>query len=305
MTYIKLVLTAIFWGGTFIAGRLIAPSVHPINAAFIRFVIASIFLVLLTRKLEGKLPRVTLAQLIPVILLGATGVFSYNLLFFKGLHHIHAGRASLIIAMNPIVISLLSALLFKEAFNTVKAIGIALSVTGALVVISNGQLIHAVGYHIGKGELFIFGCVASWVAYSLIGKSIMGTLSPIASVCYSSLAGTALLGIPFFINGRFQEILTYGVPEWADLFYLGFFGTVLGFFWYYEGIKIIGAMKASVFINVVPVSAIILSFFILKEPITPSLFSGGLLVITGVYATNASEMVKNGLSRLTHVIRSG
>ena len=43
ITYIKLTLTAIFWGGTFVAGRFIASDVTPINAAFLRFVIASFF----------------------------------------------------------------------------------------------------------------------------------------------------------------------------------------------------------------------------------------------------------------------
>ena len=303
ITYIKLTLTAIFWGGTFVAGRFIASDISPVNAAFLRFSIASFFLVILTRKVEGTFPVISRKQILPLFLSGATGVFFYNLLFFEGLRYIPAGRAALIIAMNPIVISLLSALLFKEKLNIIKALGIILSVTGALVVISNGQLTGVVGYHIGRGELLLFGCVASWVSYSLIGKSIMGTLSPLVSVCYSSIAGTALLAIPFLINGQFHEVITYTLPDWCNLFYLGFFGTVLGFFWYYEGINIIGPMKASVFINVVPVSAIILSYFILDEAITPSLFSGGVLVISGVYATNASEMIRTTLTRVTHNLR--
>ena len=303
ITYIKLVLTAVFWGGTFIAGRSIAADVNPVNAAFLRFTIASVFLVIFTKSMEGALPRVSAKQLIPLFLLGATGVFSYNILFFEGLHYIHAGRAALIIAMNPIVISLLAALFFREKINLIKGLGILLSVTGALVVISNGQLTHAMGYDIGRGELLICGCVASWVAYSLIGKSVMGSLSPLVSVCYSSVAGTALLAIPFLFKGQFHEITAYTIPEWFSLFYLGFFGTVLGFFWYYDAINIIGPMKASVFINLVPVSAIILSYFMLDEAITPSLFSGAVLVISGVYATNASEMIKNGLKRLTHCLR--
>ncbi len=302
-TYIKLILTAVFWGGTFIAGRSIASDVTPINAAFLRFTIASVFLIIFTRSMEGSLPRISGKQLIPLVLLGATGVFSYNILFFEGLHYIHAGRASLIIAMNPIVISLFAALFFRERLNFIKGLGILLSVTGALVVISNGDLTHAMGYDIGRGELLICGCVASWVAYSLLGKAVMGTLSPLVSVCYSSIAGTVLLAIPFLVKGQFHEIMAYTLPEWFSLFYLGFFGTVLGFFWYYDAINTIGPMKASVFINLVPVSAITLSYFILDEAITPSLFSGAVLVISGVYATNASEMIKNGLLRLTHCRR--
>jgi drug/metabolite transporter (DMT)-like permease len=70
------------------------------------------------------------------------------------------------------------------------------------------------------------------------------------------------------------------------IFYLGIFGTVVGFVWYYEGIKKIGPTKASLFINFVPVSAVILAFLILDEPITLSLFIGTILVCAGVYLTN-------------------
>jgi len=61
---------------------------------------------------------------------------------------------------------------------------------------------------------------------------------------------------------------------------------VVGFVWYYEGIKQIGPTKASLFINFVPVSAVILAFMILDEPITLSLFIGTILVCAGVYLTN-------------------
>jgi drug/metabolite transporter (DMT)-like permease len=70
------------------------------------------------------------------------------------------------------------------------------------------------------------------------------------------------------------------------LFYLGFFGTVLGFVWYYEGIKKIGPTKAGLFINVVPLSAVVLAFFLLNEPLTLSLLIGAVLVSSGIYLTN-------------------
>lgn len=292
MTYLKLLLTAIFWGGTFVAGKFLAGDVNPLDAAFIRFSIASIFLIVITRKLEGKLPRVEKRQIFPLILLGATGVFAYNVLFFTAFHHINAGKAALIIATNPIIISLLSALLFKERLDLIKGIGILLSVTGAMVVISNGHLTDFVSYEIGRGELLVSGCVVSWVAYSLIGKLVMGSLSPLAAVCYSSMIGTVFLGFTSVFNGDLTTIGTWSMIDWLCLFYLGFFGTVIGFFWYYEGIREIGPMKASVFINFVPISAITFAWLILDEPVTASLAVGGVLVITGVYSTNASRVIK-------------
>ena len=290
-TYIKLFLTACFWGGTFIAGKAIAGSVHPYCASFLRFSIASFFLILLTRQKMNHFPVPNPGQLLLIILLGATGVFAYNLFFFTGLKHINAGSASLIIATNPILISFFSAQIFKEQLNLIKIVGLLLSVSGAMLVITGGHLSNLIELKLGLGEMLICGCVLSWVCYSLLGRSIMVSLSPVASVCYSSIAGTLFLLVPALQHGLLEQISGYHLIDWASLFYLGFFGTVLGFYWYYEGIEQIGPTKSSVFINFVPISAILLSFFILHEPITLSLFSGGVLVITGVYFTNASALL--------------
>jgi drug/metabolite transporter (DMT)-like permease len=83
LIYVKLLLTAVFWGGTFIAGRAIAGSVEPFSAAFLRFAIASILLVLLTLRTEGRLPALGRGQIFPLILAGMTGVFAYNAFFLK------------------------------------------------------------------------------------------------------------------------------------------------------------------------------------------------------------------------------
>ena len=85
ITYLKLLLTAVFWGGTFVAGRSLAQNVGPFSAAFFRFAVASVFLVFLIWKVEGKITLIKKRQILPVLLLGLTGVFCYNLFFFKGL----------------------------------------------------------------------------------------------------------------------------------------------------------------------------------------------------------------------------
>jgi drug/metabolite transporter (DMT)-like permease len=292
--YIKLLVTAFFWGGTFIAGRVVARDVGPFSAAFLRFALASIFLLFLTYRVEKRFPPVRKGQLIPLILLGMTGVFSYNVFFFKGLKIIHAGRASVIIACNPVFIALFASYLFKEKLTLTKFAGIVISVIGAIVVISRGNPIEIFKGNAGLGEVFIFCCVMSWVAYSLIGKAVMKDLSPLVSVSYSSLVGAVGLFIPAYLEGILQHVSQYTKIEWFGIFYLGFFGTVLGFVWYYEGIRAIGATKASQFINFVPISAVVLAFFLLAEPITSSLVIGTLMVCAGVYLTN-STYVRKGI----------
>ena len=284
--YLKLLLTAIFWGGTFIAGRIVARDIDPFAAAFVRFAIASVLLVALTWYQEGSLPRLTKRQILPVVLLGMIGIFAYNVLFFKGMHYISAGRSALIVALNPVFISLLSAYFFHERLSLAKLAGIVLSVLGAIVVITEGRLGRELAQSLGIGDLYLFGCVAAWVAYSLIGKSVMDGLSPLASVMYSSVVGTVALLPPALFRGLLGSLSSYSANEWFSLFYLAIFGTVLGFLWYYEGIQHIGPMRASLFINFVPISAILLGFLMLSEPVTLSLLAGTILVSGGVYMTN-------------------
>lgn len=284
--YLKLCLTAIFWGGTFIAGRVVGQYASPFSSAFLRFAIASACLLYLTKRIEGKLPKLNGAQCLKIFLLGMSGVFAYNFFFFKGLQIIEAGRASVIIANNPIIIALLSAYWFKERLTPVKMTGILLSISGAVFVITRGDPLSFFHSGIGPGEACIFGSVASWVAYSLIGKTAMKDLSPLVSVAYSAVAGAALLFIPACMGGLITNLPGYPVQAWAGFVYLGVFGTVLGFVWYYEGIRTIGPTRAGQFINIVPLSAIGLAFVILGEPVTWSLMQGGVMVVTGVYLAN-------------------
>jgi drug/metabolite transporter (DMT)-like permease len=290
--YIKLLFTALFWGGTFVAGKEVSQNVGPFSIAFQRFAIASVLLILLTFKIEGKLPVLKRFQIVPVILLGLTGIFTYNVMFFKGLKIIEASRAALIVATCPVFITVFSAVFLKEKVNLIKGFGIVISVCGAIVVISKGNIGQIFRTGLGLGELYIFCCVLSWATYSLIGKVLMKTLSPLASVTYSAIVGAVALFIPACYEGVLHNFGHQSLLDWLCISYLGIFGTVIGFVWYYEGVQHLGPTKAGLFINFVPIFAILCAFTILHEPITISLVVGTVLVISGVYLTNKPSNVK-------------
>ncbi|MFW5730280.1 MAG: DMT family transporter [Desulfonatronovibrionaceae bacterium] len=297
LIYFKLLLTAMFWGGTFAAGRIVSQHLSPYSAAFLRFCIASACLLYLVRKFEGSLPRVNRFQVIQVILLGMTGVFAYNVFFFTGLQTVQAGRAAVIVATNPIFIALLAALLFKEKLSVYKISGILLSVSGAVLAITRGQPFHLLSQVISPGDLAIAGCVASWAVYSILGKYSMTSLSPHAAVAYSCVAGTLALFFPAASQDLFTNITSLPLTVWGCLIYLGYFGTVLGFTWYYQGVKSIGPSRASVFINFVPLFAIAGGFLVLGEPVDPSLIAGAAMVSTGVYLTNRAIRSRKNLPK--------
>jgi drug/metabolite transporter (DMT)-like permease len=292
LTYFSLVLTMLLWGGTFIAGRLLAESVEPASAAFLRFLIASVAMLIVTLLVEKRLIFPPKKMLLPLTLLGMTGVFAYNVFFFSGLHHISAGRASLIVASTPLIITIFAALFLGERLTSLKVCGVLLSLTGAITVISNGHPGSLLSGGFGPGEQALVGCVLSWSAYSLIGRSVLKTLSPLTAVCYSSIIGTFLLSIPATREGLFGRLSTISSLDWVSLAYLGICGTALGFSLYYQGIKKIGASRAGIFINLVPLFSILLSWLILGESIKPIVLAGGLLVLSGVTLTNFQKSKK-------------
>ena len=282
---VKLILTMAIWGGTFVVGRIIAQTMSPFTAGFGRFATASVFLWFLTNYRRDKLPRLNYRQALLVICLGLSGVLAYNLFFFLGLKDISASRAGLIIALNPVCITVASRIFFQEKLTYLKIIGVAISLYGAILIITEGNIATLFSQGIGRGELSILGCVASWVVYSLVGKLAMQELSALATTTYAVWIGTVLL-LPFVIweqNNRFPKIdLLTGL----GLAYLGILATVVAFNWYYEGIDEIGAAKAAIFINLVPMFAIIFGTIFLKESLSAIAFFGGGLVILGVTLVN-------------------
>lgn len=227
-------------------------------------------------------------MLLPLAFLGLTGVFMYNIFFFAGLKTVPAGRASLIIATNPVFIFLFSVLIFREPFSTAKLLGVFLSLAGAAIVISRGSPAGLLEGDLGLGELCIFCCVMSWVAYSLIGKSVMGSIAPLVAVAYACGMGALALFIPALLEGMAGGLTRYSLSAWLGIVYLGFFGSALGFTWYYEGIKAIGPSRAGIFINIVPVTAVLMAHWILDEPLERSLILGAVLVVMGVSLMNAA-----------------
>jgi drug/metabolite transporter (DMT)-like permease len=289
--YIKLIFVALFWGGTFTAGRIITqalPNLYMIPAAG-RYAVACLLLLPLAAKLEGGLPRLTRQQMLATFALGATGIFLYNICFFAALAHMPGGRASLFVALNPAVIALALALFFRERLSKLTWCGIALAFAGAAIVITRGDLLgawHDLSQSVGTGEVLMFCAISGWAAYTIIGRHALKGLSPIAATTYASLWGLLLLGCGAAFEWQALDLTRITWQVVASTVYMGAFGTVIAFIWYYEGIKAIGPTRTAVFNNLVPVFGISLGALLLHEPILLSMIVGGMLVIVGVSLTN-------------------
>ncbi len=136
MVYTRLLVTALFWGGTFMAGRSLSQDVAPFFRGLPPICLCLLFLVAMVSYREGSLPRPEKAVSF-LVFLGMTGVFLYNFFFFRtqvypcrpGISH-HCGKSRL---HRPV-----RRRFFQEKLSPLRICRILLCVTGAVTVISRG-----------------------------------------------------------------------------------------------------------------------------------------------------------------------
>lgn len=290
LSYVKLIATMAMWGGTWVSGRIIALELTaPLATAAVRFLIAGLALTLFAQVSGKGIPKPQGGHQWRVIWgLGFFGIFLYGLCFFYGLQKIPAGHAALVVALNPVVIVIAAWLLGQERMNPRKALGSLIALTGCLTVIGNGDPLALLHGNVGTGELLILGCVLSWTAYTFISRRATQLISPLATTLHASLVGALLLGIAALLVGDI-DITAWSLKVWASMLFLAIFGTAISYTWFSEAVRQMGAGHASVFINLVPVFAVLQAAVILDERLGLPVLFGGLLVIAGVWLTTQQK----------------
>lgn len=280
--YARLIAVPAIWGGTFVAGKHVVAVLSPMMGSFARYVVACVALLVAAFVLESGLPKLTRRQWIGTFVLGTFGVFAYNLFFMAALERLPGSRAALIIALNPAITIAISAFVLKEHLSPRRWLGVAIALFGVWIVISHGDVASIASAGIGAGELFMFGAVTSWALYTIIGRKVLGGLTPLAATNYAALWGTLMLACaaaPEFGSVRMSQF--DGVMV-GSLLYLGIGGTALAFVWYYMSVKKLGTAVTSIFNNLVPVFGVAISVLVLGEELLVSMLVGGAIAIAGV-----------------------
>jgi len=280
--YIRLITVPAIWGGTFVAGKIVVATLTPLMGSFARYVVACVALLVAAVVLEGGLPRLTARQWLATFVLGLFGVFAYNLFFMGALTRLPASRAALIIALNPAITMAISAVVLGERLSARRWAGVALALFGVAVVVSRGDFSSFASGGVGAGELFMFAAVTSWALYTILGRKVLGGLSPLAATNYAALWGTVLLGAVATPQFDTLHPSQFDARLILSLLYLGVLGTALAFVWYYMSVKKVGASSASIFNNLVPVFGVAISVLVLGEALLPSMLIGGAIAIAGV-----------------------
>lgn len=281
--YTALTISALVWGGSIVGQKLALEAFSAVETSVLRAVGALAILFPLWWWTEGGRTRLTARDLKLLSLLGL-GVLGNHLLTLFGLRYIGASTAGVIIGASPAITALLSSLLVRDIPFKAVASGCAISFAGvALVSGVGGEASSGSSPWLG-GLLVLLGLV-SWALYSIGGREVMERLSPL-TVNWTTLLFSLLLQIPLLWAD--QKLLVTGTSAvpfsgWLALLYLIVFATALGQQAWLYGVKGVGPSRAGVFVNLIPVSALLLSALVLGETIGVREVMGIVLILAGVW----------------------
>jgi drug/metabolite transporter (DMT)-like permease len=281
------ILAEIFWGFTFVAFKFANQSFRPITIVTFRLFVSLFFLfgfALLFRKLN----RIRREDQKWFLLMALAEPFFYFLGEAYGLTMVTATVGAVIISTIPLIVPFGAYYLYREKLTPLNTLGLVLSFGGVLLVVlnNNGGLAAE-----PLGVLLMFVAVLSAVIYTLIVKRLAVHYSPITITAYQSLYGL-LMFIPLFLifelpHLSFSEVST---ESFLAVTYLGVFGSGICFIIIAIGIRELGAARANIFANLIPVVTAILSFILLKEAMPLIKILGIFVVILGLLLSQISSL---------------
>lgn len=274
-----LMLTSFLWAGNFVVGKWLVGHASPMTLTSLRWMIAVLCLAPLVWATEKKLlpPR---KALLPLALMGVTGVVLFNILQFLALERTSATNIGLISTLNMISIAVFSAILLKEKIRPLQTAAMGLSLFGVALVLTKGNTDLLVSLQFNRGDLFMLAAVAIWGIYSVCSKWAMASVSPMMATLYSGVFGVAAL-LPF--NSANFTVTGINAPFVYSILYTGIVSTVVCFVLWNIGVQKLGATTSGLFLNFNPVFTALLAFLVLGERMSGIQVLGSALVILGCY----------------------
>ena len=285
-----LVFATLLWGGNFVIGRAVAGDIPPITLAFLRWVVAFlIFFPIAYSRTKKEWPMLK-KHFGAILILALTGVAAFNTLVYIGLHYTTSINASLMNSSTPIIIYILSFIFLKERLTKFQLFGTLLSLAGVLFIISGGSLESLLAFSFNKGDLIVVVAVICWSVYSLLIKTYAGKLPGYATFLVTIALG-ALMLLPFTV---YELLTTSQTIIWAPstfgaILYVGIIASIVAFLSWNTGVVALGANKAGIYLNFIPLFATIFAVIFLDEKLLVAQIVGGIAVIAGVFITTLKK----------------
>jgi drug/metabolite transporter (DMT)-like permease len=285
-----MVLVALLFAGGFVSSKVTVSEVEPAVVAFARFALAGTVMMGLVAYRTPRELRLKREDLPLLFAIGLAVVAAYNLLILWGLTMAPASDAGMIVpAVAPFTTMLLAAALYNEPLTRRKLFGAVACVLGQVLIFYGVLQSSPAMPQRPLGALLLFLAALCWGLYGVLGRAAAARMSPLAANAWGTVFGVAIL-VPFTLTKLPSlDPAALSLQFWAHFIYLSLGATVLGFWWYYSAVQQIGAGRASLVLNLVPVFVVAIAGVVLGEQPEMVQLAGMFVVVTGLIIANTQQ----------------
>lgn len=289
-----LLIATILWGGNYICGRFLGPSMPSTLLNTIRWAISTLILVGLLSLNGKRLPL--LKEWKKFALLGFTGIFAFSTLNYLALQSISASQAGMISAGVPIAILLFTPLVLKENISGKAWICAIISIIGVFILFQGKNAAATESSLIGNIEM-VLACLA-WGIYTVLGKKFSKEIDPLTQTAGAAFYGTIFSAISC-IGTVDTGMIQLTTPVILSILYVSTLASVGAYLAWNAGVKIVGASQAAPYINMLPVWTVVFGVILLNEKISLISGIGGAITILGaVLATVERNSIRSFFKRI-------
>lgn len=279
---IMLVWMSFVWGINFSVVKTALAHLSPLSFNSLRFGLASLFLLTLLWVIERDL-SFRREDMVRLFLLGLIGNTIYQLLFIHGIDRTTASNSSLILAIMPIFVAILSSVLAVERVGRKVWYGVVLSFIGIFLIVQGAGRTLTLTDQSWIGDLLILAGTICWATYTVLSKPLLQRYSPLKLTSLTMAMGTPLLVLVSIPSLKEQNWGSVSLQGWLCLIYSFCFAVAIGYTIWYTGVGRIGSARTALYENLVTVIAIAVAWIFLSESMTLLQILGAVLVLTSLY----------------------
>ena len=291
IAYFILILTTIFWSGNFIVGKAASMfQIPPFSLNFYRWFFAGLILLPFTYKEIINKKKYILENLGFFIILGITSITIFNSIVYFSLYYTQVISGILMISTIPVWIIFISSILNIEKTNIFQILGVILSLTGVIFIITKADINLIKNLDFNKGDLSMVVAMFSWAIYSALLKRKKYKISQISLLEVVIICGLIFLAPIYFIEMSMGKLIILEKPFYLTLAYVVIFPGLAAFFFWIKGISIIGANRAGIFLHLMPIFGAIMAMVIFDEKFMYYHFLGAIFIIAGKTLSNKKKL---------------
>lgn len=248
--------------------------------------------------------KVEKRDLLTIMIGGLMGFIGTQLLFSQALEYTTPVIYSLLMALTPVVVLVLSAIFLKEGIPLRKIFGILISISGAALIIGMSGNTGPTGSNNGLGILLALICVFCYAGYLVLTRKISMKYHPVTIAKWMFLV-SAIAALPLALDGglRGQELYSGNgtLEAFSLLIFSLLFSTTLAFFLMPYALKRLDASTASIFMNLQPIVASVVAIAVGQDRLSWDKPVAACLVLFGVYLVTTQKTTKS-INNLKEVV---